>query len=50
MGATALRHKHSKLDQKKIDFAKPYFGVEFSKRPSIRHSLFSLRNNKFVPP
>ncbi len=28
MGATALRHKHLKLDQKKIDFAKRYFGVE----------------------
>ena len=28
MGATVLRHKHLKLDQKKIDFAKRYFGVE----------------------
>jgi hypothetical protein len=25
--AKALRHKHMKLDQRKIDFAKRYFGV-----------------------
>lgn len=27
MAAPALRHKHLKLDQRKIDFAKRYFGA-----------------------
>jgi hypothetical protein len=27
MAAPLLRHKHLKLDQRKIDFAKRYFGV-----------------------
>lgn len=28
MHSTAMKYKHLKLDQKKIDFAKRYFGVE----------------------
>jgi hypothetical protein len=28
MGTTALKHNHLKLDQRKIDFAKRYFGVK----------------------
>jgi hypothetical protein len=28
MEATQLRHKHLKLDQRKIDLAKKYFGVK----------------------
>jgi len=50
MRSAALKHKHLKLDQKKIDFAKRYFGVDQSKTPSIGRSLFLLRNNKFEPP
>jgi hypothetical protein len=36
MSTTALRHKHLKLDQKKIDFAKRYFGVESEQEPIDR--------------
>jgi hypothetical protein len=28
MSETPLKHKHLKLDQRKIDFAKRYFGVK----------------------
>ena len=28
MRSPAMKHKHLKLDQKKIDFAKRYFGVD----------------------
>ncbi len=28
MHSTAMKYKHLKLDQKKIDFAKRYFGVK----------------------
>jgi hypothetical protein len=38
MRATALKHKHLKLDQKKIDFAKRYFGVE-SEQEAIDRAL-----------
>jgi len=38
MSTTALRHKHLKLDQKKIDFAKRYFGVE-SEQEAIDRAL-----------
>ena len=41
MGATVLRHKHLKLDQKKIDFAKRYFGVE-SEQEAIDRALSLL--------
>jgi len=40
MRAAALKHKHLKLDQKKIDFAKRYFGVE-SEQDAIDRALSS---------
>jgi hypothetical protein len=41
MRATALKHKHLKLDQKKIDFAKRYFGVK-SEQEAIDRALSLL--------
>ncbi len=38
MSTTALKHKHLKLDQKKIDFAKRYFGVD-SEQEAIDRAL-----------
>lgn len=39
--AVSLRHKHLKLDQKKIDFAKRYFGVD-SEQEAIDRALSLL--------
>jgi hypothetical protein len=41
MRSVALKHKHLKLDQKKIDFAKRYFGVE-SEQEAIDRALSLL--------
>jgi hypothetical protein len=41
MRATALKHKHLKLDQRKIDFAKRYFGVD-SEQEAIDRALSLL--------
>lgn len=41
MRGRALKHKHLKLDQKKIDFAKGYFGVE-SEQEAIDRALSLL--------
>ena len=41
MRATALKHKHLKLDQRKIDFAKRYFGVA-SEQEAIDKALSLL--------
>ena len=41
MRATALKHKHLKLDQRKINFAKRYFGVE-SEQEAIDRALSLL--------
>jgi hypothetical protein len=41
MRATALKHKHLKLDQRKIDFAKRYFGVD-SEQEAIDRALLLL--------
>ena len=41
MGAAALKHKHLKLDQRKIDFAKRYFGVK-SEQEAIDQALSLL--------
>ena len=41
MRATAVKHKHLKLDQKKIDFAKRYFGVH-SEQEAIDRELSLL--------
>lgn len=38
MRAEALRHKHLKLSQKKIDFAKRYFGVK-SEQEAVDRAL-----------
>jgi len=41
MPAVSLKHKHLKLDQTKIDFAKRYFGVE-SEQEAIDRALSLL--------
>ncbi len=41
MRTTAVRHKHLKLDQGKIDFAKRYFGVD-SEQEAIERALALL--------
>lgn len=41
MRATALKHKHLKLDQCKIDFAKRYFGVD-SEQEAVDRALSLL--------
>ena len=41
MRTTAVKHKHLKLDQNKIDFAKRYFGVE-SEQEAIDRALSLL--------
>jgi hypothetical protein len=41
MRAIALKHKHLKLDQRKIDFAKRYFGVD-SEQEAIDRALALL--------
>jgi hypothetical protein len=38
MASTTTRHKHLKLDQRKIDFAKRYFGV-MSEQEAIDRAL-----------
>ncbi len=45
MRAAAFRHKHLKLDQKKIDFAKRYFGVE-SEQEAIDRALSLLMEER----
>jgi len=42
MASTAIKHKHLKLDQKKIDFAKRYFGVD-SEQEAIDRALDRCR-------
>jgi hypothetical protein len=41
MSASELKHKHLKLDQRKIDFAKRYFGVG-SEQEAIDRALSLL--------
>ena len=41
MRTTAVKHKHLKLNQKKIDFAKRYFGVKV-KQEAIGRALSLL--------
>jgi hypothetical protein len=41
MRTTTVKHKHLKLDQKKIDFAKRYFGVQ-SEQEAIDRALSLL--------
>ncbi len=47
MRAAALKHKHLKLDQRKIDFAKRYFGVE-SEREAIDRALSLLMEEQQI--
>ncbi len=45
MRTATLKHKHLKLDQSKIDFAKQYFGVE-SEQEAIDKALSVLMAGK----
>ncbi|HKA54441.1 MAG TPA: hypothetical protein VKJ47_12350 [Candidatus Binatia bacterium] len=44
---TALKHKHLKLNQKKIDFAKRYFGVK-SEQEAIDRALSLLMEEEQI--
>jgi hypothetical protein len=44
---TNLRHKHLKLDQTKIDFAKKYFGVD-SETEAIDRALAMLMEEEQI--
>lgn len=48
MRGTALRHKHLKLDQRKIDFAKRYFGVESEQEAVDRALSLLMEEQKIV--
>jgi hypothetical protein len=47
MRNSAMKHKHLKLDQKKIDFAKGYFGVD-SEQEAIDRALSLLIEEKEI--
>ena len=47
MRNTAMKHKHLKLDQRKIDFAKRYFGVD-SEQEAIDRALSLLIEEKEI--
>jgi hypothetical protein len=47
MPGAALKHKHLKLDQKKIDFAKRYFGVA-SEQEAIDRALSLLMEEQQI--
>ena len=47
MRNSAMKHKHLKLDQKKIDFAKRYFGVD-SEQEAIDRALSLLIEEKEI--
>ena len=47
MTLPALKHKHLKLDQRKIDFARKYFGVK-SEQEAIDRSLSLLMDEKQI--
>jgi hypothetical protein len=47
MGAAALKHKHLRLDQRKVDFAKRYFGVQ-SEQEAIDRALSLLMEEQRV--
>jgi hypothetical protein len=48
MRATAVKHKHLKLDQKKIDFAKRYFGVQSEQEAIDRALSFLVEEQQLV--
>ena len=47
MPTLAMKHKHLKLDQKKIDFAKRYFGVA-SEQEAIDRALSLLMEEQQI--
>lgn len=47
MRSATKKHKHLKLDQKKIDFAKRYFGVD-SEQEAIDRALSLLIEEKEI--
>ena len=47
MRATAFKHKHLRLHQRKIDFAKRYFGVE-SEQEAIDRALSLLMEEQKI--
>lgn len=47
MRATTLKHKHLKLDQRKIDFAKQYFGVA-SEQEAVDKALSLLLEEQHI--
>ncbi len=47
MAARSVRHKHLELDQRKIDFAKKYFGVD-SEREAIDRALSLLMEEEQI--
>ena len=47
MRTKAVRHKHLKLDQRKIDFAKRYFGVD-SEQEAIDRALALLMDDERI--
>jgi hypothetical protein len=47
MGTAIRRHKHLKLDQQKIDFAKRYFGVA-SEQDAIARALGLLMQEEGI--
>ena len=47
MHSTAMKYKHLKLDQKKIDFAKRYFGVK-TEQEAIDRALSLLMEEEQI--
>ena len=47
MARTNVRHKHLKLDQRKIEFAKRYFGVD-SEQEAIDRALALLMDEQHI--
>lgn len=47
MQRAVLKHKHLRLDQRKIDFAKRYFGVA-SEREAIDRTLSLLMEEQYI--
>lgn len=47
MHSTALKNKHLKMDQKKIDFAKRYFGVK-TEQEAIDRALSLLMEEEHI--
>jgi hypothetical protein len=48
MRSTAMKHKHLKLDQKKIDFAKRYFGVDSDQEAIDRALSLLIEENEIL--